>query len=96
MSKEKINVSDLAKNAKYPNIDNLHPNDWDTCEFISDIEKNFDAEKGFIYHEVVIQRLTDGKFFKFTYTQFRHNGNNIQEQIATEVEEKTKIIKYYE
>lgn len=96
MAKEKIEVSTLAKNDKYPNDNNLCIDDWDTCGCVSRIEKNFDAEKGFVDYEVVIQRYSDGKFFKFTYTQFGHNGDDIREQIAYEVEKKEKMIKYYE
>ena len=96
--KEKIKVKDLAKNAKYPEYKNLCIDDWDTCVSIQDKEKDFDASKGFIDHEIVIKRLSDDKFFKFSYTEFGTNGNDMLEQIAIEVEEKTKIktIYYYE
>lgn len=94
--KEKINVSDLAKNSKYPNDDDLQIDDWDTCKLVDRKEQGFDAEKGFIDYEVVVKRNSDGKFFKFTYTQFGHNGDDAREQTAVEVEEKTKMVTYYE
>ena len=91
----KINVKDLAINAKYPNDNNLCIDDWDTCKQIQEVKKDYDSEKGFINYEVVIQRLSDGRFFKFIYTQFGHNGNNILEQIAYEVFPKTKTVTHY-
>ena len=94
--KEKIKVIDLAKNNKYPNDNDLCIDDWDTCKCVYRKEKNFDSEKGFIDYEIVVQRFSDNKFFKFTYTQFGHNGDDCKEQIAYEVEEKEKVIKYYE
>lgn len=96
MSKETIRVADLAKNAKYPNNTDLCIDDWDTCHCVHREERDFDAEKGFIDYEIVIQRYLDNKFFKFVYTQFGHNGDDMLEQIAYEVEEKEKMVKYYE
>ena len=94
--KETIKVADLATNAKYPHIKDLYIDDWDTCKCVQQTQISFDAEKGFVDYDVVIQRLSDGKFFKFNYTQFGHNGNNMLEQTASEVQEKTKTVKYYE
>lgn len=70
--------------------------DWDTCNLIEDVEKDFDGEKGFIDHEIVVQRISDEKFFKFTYTEYGQGDNNMSEQTAVEVFEKEKTIKYYE
>lgn len=94
--KETVKVIDLAKNAKYPQYDDLCIDDWDTCRCVFRQEKDFDAEKGFVDWEIVVQRLSDNKFFKFTYTQYGHNGDDLKEQIAYEVFEKEKIVKYYE
>lgn len=91
----KIKVKDLATNAKYPGDDRLCMDDWDTCGRISDKQLNFDAEKGFTDHEVVIQRFSDGKYFQFTYTEFGHNGDDIREQIATEVFPHERIEIYF-
>ena len=96
MNREKIKVIDLAKNAKYPNDKDLCIDDWDTCRVVKEKQCNFDSEKGYTDYEVVIRRLSDNKFFKFTYTQFGHNGDNIREQIATEVFPKEKTITVYE
>lgn len=94
--REVIKVSDLAINAKYPGDLSLCIDDWDTCSIVQRGQVSFDAEKGFVDYEVVVQRLTDGKFFQFTYTQFGHNGDDAKEQLAYEVEEKEKVVKYYE
>jgi V8-like Glu-specific endopeptidase len=96
MNKEKINVIDLATNAKYPDDKNLSIDDWDACKLIQREEHGFDAEKGFIDYKIVVQRLSDNKFFKFNYTQYGHSGSDILEQTAIECEEKEKIVKYYE
>jgi len=93
---ETIRVKDLAVNAKYPDDKDLCIDDWDTCACVSREQVDFDAEKGFCDYEVVIQRYSDDKFFKFTYTQFGHEGSDILEQRAREVFEKTKTVTYYE
>lgn len=90
MSRETINVKDLAKNDEYPDDKNLDPDDWDTCNVISQTQISYDSEKGFVDYEVVIQRFSDDKFFKFQYTQFSHYGDDILEQKAWEVHKKKK------
>jgi len=57
-------------------------NGWN---LIKSEECNFDAEKGFIDHECIIQRKSDSKYFKFEYTQFGYNGTDLLEQTASEV-----------
>lgn len=96
MRKETIKLKDIATNAKYPEDKNLHPDDWDTVRVIQETKKSFDGEKGFIDIELVFKRLSDGKLFKFEYTNFGQGQNDILDQTATEVEEKSKILKYYE
>lgn len=91
-----IKVSELAKNAKYPDDNDLCIDDWDTCSCVYREEKNFDAEKGFIDYEIIVLRFIDNKFYKFSYTQFGHNGNDILNQTAVEVQPKNKTITYYE
>jgi hypothetical protein len=96
MKRETVKIKDLAKNDKYPDHKDLCIDDWDTCGTASRIEKNFDAEKGFVDYEIVIQRWSDGKYFKFTYTQFGHNGDDILEQTGVEVFPKTIEVVVYE
>lgn len=91
MKRETIEISDLANEEEE---DLNHLEDTDGIEIIEDIESGFDAEKGFINHEVVFKRLTDGKFFKVEYTEFGYNGTDLIEQTAIEVfpEIITKVI----
>lgn len=94
--KEIIRVSDLATNVKYPDDNDLSIDDWDTCKCIYQENISFDGEKGFVDIEVVVQRLSDNKFFKFTYTDYGRGESSLLEETAYEVEEKEKVIKYYE
>lgn len=94
--KETIKVADLATNAEYPDETGLSIDEWDTYEVIEEKQTSYDREKGFVNYDIIVQRLSDSKFFKFSYTQFGHNGDNILEQTAYEVQEKTKTVKYYE
>jgi len=43
-----------------------------------------------------MKRRSDGKFFKFIYTDYGKGDSNIKEQIAYEVERKEKTVYYYE
>lgn len=43
MSNLSVEVRELAVNAEYPDITNLHPDDWDTCKVVSEEKKNFDS-----------------------------------------------------
>ncbi len=95
-SKERLAIEDIAKNDKYPDLEDLMPDDWDGFVHIQSIEKDFDAEKGFVDYDTVIMRRSDGKFFKFTYTQFGHNGSDMLEQTAVECVRKEKTVYYYE
>jgi len=68
----------------------------DGWELIEDEECDFDAEKGFIDHRCIIQRTSDKKFFKVTYTQFGYNGTDLLDKTAVEVERKERKTYYYE
>lgn len=96
MPKERIRTSDIAKNSKYPHMKDLCVEDWEGFSVVQFIEKDFDSEKGFVDYEIVIQRHSDDKYFKFTYTEFGNNGNDADEQVAIEVFPKEKIIIVYE
>lgn len=88
--KEKIKLSDISEGYNHEEyIDKLY-------SWVADKQINFDAEKGYIDYEVIIQRNSDDKFFKYTYTQFGYNGDDILDQVATEVQEKQRIEYYYE
>ena len=91
-SRERIDIVDIAKNSKYPTMKDLHPDDWEGFRVVQDKEGSFDAEKGFIDHEIVIQRKSDDKYFKFTYTQYGYNGSDCLEQTAVECARKEKTV----
>lgn len=94
--KEKILVSALAKNNEYPDEENLHPDDWDTCKVIKHKVDYFDQEKGYVTYKVVVQRLSDGKYFKFNYDSW---GDVYEfDKYADEVEKKVKTVEkiYFE
>lgn len=87
MDKEIIKVSDITS---HNYLDGDYNKNW---KWIKDWQENFDSEKGFVDIVTIMQRISDGKYFKITHTQFGHNGNNLQEQIAKEVI-RTEVITY--
>jgi hypothetical protein len=89
MKREKIILADYATNAQWPDITNLSLDDWDTVRRIKKTQIDFDGEKGYADFEVVIQRISDDKYFKFTYSNFGCGENNLIEQTAYEVFPKT-------
>lgn len=95
MKREIVQLIDLAKNDKYPNINNLYIYDWDTINVIEEKIVSFDSEKSFVDKEVIFQRNSDGKYFKFEYTEFGYHGNNILEQNAEEVFKEIKTIQIF-
>lgn len=95
MKREIVQLIDLAKNDKYPNNDDLHIDDWDTVNVIKEEIISFDKEKGFIDKEVIFQRKSDGKYFKFEYTEFGYGGNDILEKKAEEVFKEIKTIEIF-
>jgi hypothetical protein len=88
--KEKIYLKNII-DPRYPNI-----YDIDGFKGIEMKQSGYDVEKGFCDWDCVIQRISDGKYFKFTFTEFGHNGNSMAEEIAVEVNKKTKTIYFYE
>ena len=94
--KEILKIREIAKNSKYPDAKDLHPDDWEDFRTIEDTEHSYDPEKNMVDHDMIVQRKSDGKYFKFTYTQYHYSGSNILEQTAHEVFQKTKTVTYYE
>ena len=86
--KETVRLSDICQGDYFD----------DLIGFISVEQKQikFDGEKGFVDYECVMKRRSDGKFFKFIYTDYGKGDSNIKEQIAYEVERKEKTVYYYE
>ena len=91
MKKEKIHLCDITDGDSHMDIDDTKG--W-SC--VQAEQVGYDAEKNMIDWECIIKRLSDGKFFKFEYTQYNYNGSDLQNEIATECIAKTKTITYYE
>lgn len=96
MIRNKVLMTELAKNDQVPNQKNLHPDDWDTCQVIKTKETHFDPEKGSCTYEVIIKRNADNRFYRFEYTKYGTNGIEIDDIEATEVFAKEKTIIVYE
>ena len=64
---------------------------------IENIITSADPEDGGADHTFVFQRVNDGKFFKFSYTDWdlEYHFDNFKEY-AVEVFAKTKVVTYYE
>jgi hypothetical protein len=72
----------------------LHPDDWDGFEVVEDTLLDGDSEKGNTTNEIVVKRISDNKFFKVEYTQYRDEIE--YEEDVTEVFPVTKTITVYE
>ena len=60
---EKIKVSELAKNAKYPDSNDLHMDDWDTCKTVLDKEKITIVKKDSLIMKLLINGYQIVNFF---------------------------------
>lgn len=74
----------------------VHYEDFEGFVCVYDEQTGFDGEKGFCDNEVVIMRKSDEKYFKFEYTDYGKGEDDISEQVAVEVEKKSKTVFYYE
>lgn len=62
-------------------------------EYIQEEQTYFDCEKGYCDYEVIIKRISDGKFFKGQYTDYgKHEGEvakvwveTVPEQVITTI-----------
>ena len=86
--KETIKLNDIH--------DQNYPDDWDNFSTVDQKQIYYDSEKDFVSYEVVIRRNSDGKFFKFRYSDFGRGDRDLLEQTAYEVERKEKMVYYYE
>lgn len=89
MNRELIKISD------YEEEESLHQ--WEKFEVMQETTLYTDLERGSTSVEVVVRRISDGKFFKFEYYSSVGYSNEL-EQEAEEVEMKTRTITetYYE
>lgn len=88
-SKEKIPVKDICP---YNYFDDLNPD----FKYIEEKQTRFDGEKGYVTMEAIVQRKSDGKYFKFKYENWGRGESSIREETAYEVQRKEKITYYYE
>ena len=65
-------------------------------KFIEENQVYFDSEKGYVTEELIIKRLTDNKFFKGKYDNWRHGNIEWKSSIFEEVFPKEKTIIIYE
>ena len=87
MKKETIRINDYETEEYYT--------DWKQLVYIDETTTYIDLDRGCTDTEVVVQRITDRKFFMFE-TRTYENSNDALEQIATEVERKERLTYYYE
>lgn len=87
MKKETIRISDYETEEYYT--------DWKQLVYIDETTTCIDLDRGYTDTEVVVQRITDRKFFMFN-TRTYENSNDALEQVATEVERKERLTYYYE
>jgi len=92
----KIPIKELATHSKYPDELMKQPDDWDGCKIIYRKIITVDSEKNSIEYETVVQRKSDNRFFKFSYTEAVHVHTDILEQEAIEVFPKHQMITTYE
>jgi hypothetical protein len=92
MEREEIIMSDIyTEGEEIP---------WDNSKsgysWVKDRKLNYDAEKNMVDVEVIFQRISDGKYFKVTYTQYNHCGNSLEDETAIEVFPKQVVSIIYE
>ena len=79
------------------NLNWLSYGDEEGFESIERNQVGFDPEKGFADFEIIIKRISDGKFFKGKITQLGHNGTELAYGGEfKEVLPKTRTKIYYE
>ena len=87
MLKETIKIAD------YETEENL--NDWENLILMQETTTFTDLISGWIENEAIVKRLSDGKFFKFTYNTTPNSSDELQQE-ATEVIQKSHLTHYYE
>lgn len=91
MSKRKREIINCADEKEARRL--IH--DEEDFEVIEDEITYHDTEKGYSDHEVILQRVSDGKFFKGEYQRWPAGGSSY-ELLFEEVFPVTKTITEYE
>ncbi len=87
MNRERIKIKDYEEHSMME--------EWEVLELVEEVTTYIDLGKGYSDTEVVVKRVSDGKFFKFEY-RTSSDDDNIMEQEAEEVFPKTVNYVIYE
>ena len=68
----------------------------DGFQVVEEEQVYYDGEKGYIELNCVIQRESDGKYFKFSYTRWPQGNGDLKRQVAHEVKRKERMVYYYD
>jgi hypothetical protein len=93
--KMEISIRELI-DCTYDDEKFVYPTDWQNCNIVYERQLYYDSNEGFLTTEVIVQRKSDNKFFKFSYTEYPGKGTNVIKQKAKEVFPKQKTITVYE
>ena len=88
-TREKINLS------SHPYLKYLFDENIDGYDLINKEESSFDGEKGFVDYDIIIQRKSDGKFFKGEATDYGRHEREVDPNFR-EVFPRQKTITVYE
>jgi hypothetical protein len=97
-SREKLDFSDVPKSdliytALYG--DGVINHNGEIYEFVKKDQTYFDGEKGYVQYHVIIQRESDGKYFKGFAEDWGRGEREVDTKFV-EVFKKEKITYYYE
>ncbi len=98
ISREELNLSGVPENSLvYCALwgDDTIDHDGEVYEFVTKEQKSFDGEKGYITYDVIIQRKSDGKYFKGKAEDWGRGEREVNPKFV-EVQRKEKITYYYE
>ena len=90
MNRETINISDLPYWQMIATEDSI-----EGFEYIQEEQTDFDTEKAFATFEIIVRRLSDGKYFKVDHSRWGAGGRQTN-PIITEVFPKQITTTIYE
>ena len=97
-SREKLDFSSVPKKELYWGFlygDNYVNLDDEVYEFVKKEQTYFDGEKGYVQYDIIIQRESDGKYFKGTGEDWGRGEREVDPEFE-QVFKKEKITYYYE
>jgi len=96
--REKLDFSDVLKKELIYSLlwgDDVLKHNGEVYEFVKKDQTDFDSEKGYVSYNIIIQRESDGKYFK-GYAQEWGRGENLVHTEFEQVFRKEKVTYYYE